>query len=101
MNNDFLKMMTDQELKEIEERCNRATKGPWVSFVEGRNNESGDSFIMTGIQEGEDIWSESRGEDIYLRGATNDDQDFIAHARQDIPRLLKFVRQLKLHIENK
>ena len=43
-------MMTDQELKEIEERCNRATKAPWVSFVEGRNNESGDSFIITGIQ---------------------------------------------------
>jgi hypothetical protein len=92
--------MTNQELIEIENRCNAATKGPWTSWIEGRNHESGDNFIMTGIKYGEDIWSKSRGEDIYFTGATNTDIDFIAHARQDIPKLLEVVRQLKKEVEN-
>jgi len=37
----------------------------------------------------------SRGEDIYLDGATIADYDFIAHARQDIPRLIEEIRELK------
>jgi hypothetical protein len=31
-------------------------------------------------------------------GATKDDQDFIAHARQDIPRLLAEIDRLKKSI---
>jgi len=31
---------------------------------------------------------ENRGADIELSGATVEDQEFMAHARQDIPRLL-------------
>ena len=38
---------------------------------------------------------ESRGEDIELMGATNADQDCIAAARQDVPRLIAEVRWLK------
>ena len=68
--------MTDDELKQILARCEAATPGPWRSWVEGRNHESGDSFIQTA------------GEDIYLSGGTLADQDFIASARQDIPRLV-------------
>lgn len=92
--------MTEEELKEIEDRCNAATKGPWRSFIEGRDHTSGDSFIMTGIKEGEDIWNESRNEDIYVTGATDADQDFIAHSRQDIPKLIQAIRQLRLEIES-
>lgn len=80
--------MTDQELTEIRLRCEAATVGPWVSYVEGRDHTSGSDFIMTG--EGD-----SRGEDIELSGATTADQDFIAHARQDIPELLKEIERLK------
>jgi hypothetical protein len=87
--------MTDEELSAIELRCSKATKGPWKSFVEDRDHESGDSFIMTGIEDGEDIWSKKRGEDIYIQGGTKEDQDFIAHARQDIPKLIEEVRKLK------
>jgi hypothetical protein len=57
--------------------------GPWKSFVESREKISGSSFIMTG------------GEDLYLSGATEDDQDFIASAHQDIPRLLAEIERLK------
>lgn len=80
--------MTDQELEEIRLRCDAATSGPWVSYVEGRDHSSGSNFIMTG--EGD-----SRGEDIELAGASVADQDFIAHARQDIPTLLSEIERLK------
>ncbi len=56
-----------------------------VSYVEGRDHDSGSNFIMT---------SEN---DIELSGATIADQDFIAHARQDIPKLLNEIRRLKKH----
>jgi hypothetical protein len=38
---------------------------------------------------------ESRREDIELSGASIEDQDFIAHAREDVERLLAEVRRLK------
>jgi hypothetical protein len=89
-------MITDNKLQEILERCNATSIAPWVPFVEGRDCESGSSFIMTGIANGENIWQAQRGEDIYLSGATNADLDFIAHARQDIPALVAEIKRLKL-----
>lgn len=81
--------MKDSELKEIEERCNKATAGPWISFIEGRDHISGSSFIRT------------KGNDIELIGATDDDQDFITYARQDIPLLINEIYRLKKIISNK
>ncbi len=75
--------LSDKELTEIEERCEKSTPGPWKSYIEGRDHESGSDFIMTG------------GDDIELTGATKEDQDFIASAKQDIPRLLNEIRRLK------
>lgn len=84
--------MTEEELGAITARCERASPGPWMSMVEGRDHTSGSSFIMTGAPS-------SRGEDIELSGATTDDQDFIAHARQDIPRLVEEVKRLRSLLE--
>jgi hypothetical protein len=78
--------LSDERLAEIERRCELATPGPWKSWVEGRDHDSGDNFIMTG------------GEDIYLTGATVNDQDFIAGARQDAPLLIREIRRLRAHI---
>jgi hypothetical protein len=83
----------DEELESIRQRCENATRGPWRSFVEGRDHTSGSSFIMTG-NDGR------RGYDIELSGATIADQDFIAHARQDIPLLLAEIVRLKSTKEN-
>ena len=83
-----LTIMSDRELNEIRLRCDATTNGPWVSYVEGRDHTSGSNFIMTG--EGD-----KRGEDIELTGATIADQDFIAQARQDVPKLLDEIRRLK------
>jgi hypothetical protein len=80
--------MTDPEIEEIEARCNAASMGPWLSFVEGRDHMSGSSFIRTGPPG-------QHGADIELIGATPQDQDFIAHARQDVPRLLAELRHLR------
>jgi hypothetical protein len=66
--------MDDQLLLEIEARLAAATKGPWQSFVEGRDHLAGDSFIRTGGMDND-------SPDIYLSGGTLQDQDFIAHAR--------------------
>ncbi len=74
---------SDAELDAMQARADAATQGPWRSWVEGRDHTSGDSFIQTA------------GEDIYLTGATDADQDFIAAARQDIPRLLAEIRALR------
>ena len=81
--------LTEQDLSTIEERCNKAARQPWKSYIEGRDHQSGSSFIRTG--EPADV----PGTDIELSGATDADQDFIAHARQDVPRLIAEVRRLR------
>ena len=75
--------MDEIKLEQIKERCNRATDGPWISFVEDRDHTCGSNFIRTA------------GNDIELIGASVDDQDFIANARQDIPWLINEVYKIK------
>jgi hypothetical protein len=90
--------MTKDELEAIKARYEATSVAPWVSFIEGRDCESGSSFIMTGIPKGEHIWGVNRGEDLEIIGATNADLDFIAHARQDIPMLLEEIERLNLKL---
>jgi hypothetical protein len=85
----------DSDIVDMKHRLLKTSVAPWVSFIEGRDCESGSSFIMTGIPKGDNIWNEKRGEDIELSGATNADLDFIAHARQDIPMLIAEIERLK------
>jgi hypothetical protein len=86
-------MINEKELKAIENRCNKSTMGPWVAFIEGRDHESGSDFIMTGPEE-------NRGEDIELIGAQKDDFDFIAHSKQDVPKLIAEIRRLRQNINS-
>lgn len=76
------------EIEQIKERCEKATEGPWISFVEGRDHTSGCSFIRTS------------GDDIELNGASTCDQDFIAHARQDVPALIDEIFRLRKILED-
>ncbi len=68
-------IVTGEELDMIELRASQATRGPWTPYIEGREEMSDASFIMTA------------SEHIYLTGGTGKDQDFIASARSDVPRL--------------
>jgi hypothetical protein len=71
------------DIQSISNRCEKATKGPWISYIEDRDFSSGSSFIRTA------------GEDIELSGATEEDQDFIASCRQDIPLLIEEITRLR------
>ena len=75
--------ITDEYLDEIEMRANLATPGPWVEYLEARDKISGSDVIST------------QGEDIYMPGASMADYEFVAHARQDVPKLLNEVRRLR------
>ena len=75
--------ISDEELMNMLARCKKTTPGPWRSFIEARDKISGSDFIMTG------------GEDIYLIGATSDDQEFIANCKQDIERLVNEILRLR------
>ncbi len=79
--------LSNEELENIYRRCKAATPGPWVSLWEGRDHTSGDSVIVRGDQRQHD--------DLYISPATLADQDFIAHAREDIPNLVDEVLRLK------
>ena len=86
--------MTPEELKEIEERCNKATPGPWYFHP-------GDSYcafpsIMTRNKHflvfdiADDAPTEFPGRD--------EDADFVAHARDSIPSLLAYIKELESQI---
>jgi hypothetical protein len=80
--------LDEAQLLAMEERAQAARPPPWRSFVEGRDHQSGSSFIMVGA-------GIARSDDIELSGATVADQDFIAHAREDVPALIAEVRRLR------
>ena len=79
--------LSDEELEDIQSRCKAATPSPWTSLWEGRDHGSGDSVIVRGDQRQYD--------DLYISPATLADQDFIAHAREDVLRLVNEVLRLK------
>ena len=89
-----LEGLTEDELAVIEGRAAKATPAPWKSFVEGRDHSSGDHFIRTGgLDDGcPDLYLQHSWPD--RTGLVIEDQDFIAHARQDVPRLVAEVRRL-------
>jgi hypothetical protein len=86
-------VISDSELNEIRARCEAATPGPWKASIEGRDHSSGSDLIMTGA-------GSARGEDIEITGATHADYDFIAHAREDVERLLAEIDRLKRLLKN-
>ena len=87
--------MTDEELAEIEARVAAASPGPWTSFVEGRDHQSGDDFIRISESDAEDDMYVSRFGGSGSRPASTADQDFIAHARQDVPAMIAEIRRLR------
>lgn len=95
--------LTESELAAIEARAAAALPGPWEASIEGRDHDSGDDVIVTG---GHD----NNAPDMYItlsywgpepvRIPEPADWDFIAHARQDVPRLVAEVRRLRRRLED-
>jgi hypothetical protein len=80
--------MSKLNLDKIMEVTNNATKSPWTSYREGRDFTSGSSFIMTGTDDDRDYDIESD----FLR---EEDQDFIAMARNVVPDLVNEIIRLQ------
>ena len=89
----------DSDITAIKNRLLNATGGNWYYFQEGRDHTSGSSFIMTNVENQDDWNNPNRGEDLEISGATHADNEFIAHARQDIPLLLAEIERLKALIK--
>lgn len=85
--------MIKSDLNKIIEITNKATKAPWTSYREGRDFESGSSFIMTGMDEDRDY-------DMELPHLREEDQDFIAMARNVLPELVCEILRLQKILED-
>ena len=75
--------LSDIEMTEIRARCDASAPGPWRARIERREGFPGSDFI------------ETAAEDIELHRATEEDYDFIANARQDVPKLLAEIERLQ------
>ena len=84
-------MVSEALLQMLEQMADRASLPPWRSMAEGRDHESGDSFIQVGNDD-------DRDEDIYVSRdsgpASIADLDLIAAARNYLPVLIEEVRRL-------
>jgi hypothetical protein len=90
--------LTDPELDEIAARAEASLPGPWEALVEGRDHLSGDDFIRTGgpDRDSPDLYvTLSLWSDEVPKPASAAVLDFIATARQDVPRLVAEVRRLR------
>ncbi len=91
--------MTDEELSDIETRANAATHGPWgASFPSDPVTIFGGDCDCRGYPDSVAVAakpdSDRRDENCpHLHWV--DDMKFIAHAREDIPRLIAEVRRLR------
>jgi hypothetical protein len=89
--------LPEAELDLMEERATNARPGPWQAFIEDRDHTAGDTIIRIG---GLDMSMPDMYIHYSLPGPTtvpvpDADLDFIANARQDIPRLVTEVRRLR------
>ena len=79
----------NQLLDEIEQRADKATSGPWgMDELESYDGDSVACWIIGNIQieTGDDWW-------ISVEPDYKGDAQFIAHARTDVPRLVKALRR--------
>ncbi len=82
--------MSDKELREIEERVNKATPGPWRrgTYNVWADGERPLRFIC-------DTDTADAVRERFLMDQDDANCTFIAHARQDIPSLLETIRELQ------
>jgi hypothetical protein len=81
--------LSEDDLAQIERRIAAASPGPWTAFY--GPGIGGDDFIRVSEQDGEPDMYVSRDRE----PAAEADLEFIAEARQDVPRLLAEVRRLR------
>jgi hypothetical protein len=82
--------LTDAELDKLARLTAAASPAPWVASVEGRDHTSGDDVVLVG---------DPREEDMYITRGTSPasatDLDFIAAARNLLPRLITELKSYR------
>ena len=84
--------LSEEELDRMERRVAAATVGPWLP-------ESAEAANVSVIELGS-CNELGTFKSIELVGASAADHEFIVNARQDIPRLLQEVRQLRARLQS-
>ena len=75
-------ILTDADLAEIERRAEAATKGPWRAYTVQTGEFAGEFGVISDASH-------------IAKPDNPDDAAFVAHARTDIPRLLKEIARLR------
>ncbi|MGW1642275.1 hypothetical protein [Streptomyces lavendulae] len=93
-------VLSEEDLSAIERRVAAATPGPWVGWMESRHGIGGTSFIQlrTDAEEDDEIYlTRATGgrKVVGVDAQTDADIEFIAGARQDVPRLVSEIRRLR------
>jgi len=96
--------LPEEELSAIERRVAAATPGPWIGWTESRHGIGGTSFVQlrADSEEDDEIYLTRSTGGSEVRGAdaqTDADIEFIAGARQDVPRLVNEIRRLRAALE--
>lgn len=107
-------MLSNEELLKIEERVNAATAGPWKSWRDGNqfighrsDNDTMNTCVGASIVKGIfRPWNPAamiafgwKPEENEVCRFKDDDADFIAHSRQDVPALLSHIKEQAAEIE--
>ncbi len=88
-------MKIDADIAAIKNRIILTKGGNWYAVSEGQDHAKGYLYIITNIEDMGDVHNPNQGKFTFYCGATEADIDFIAHARQDIPTLLKEIERVK------
>lgn len=91
----MLQELSDEELNRIQRLTDAATAGPWFSCVAGQNGHEDSNCIELGSCNELGCFHCMR-----LIGGTIADQDFIANAREDVPKLLAEIRTLRKRLDS-
>ena len=96
-------MMTPEELKEIEERCNNATPGPWRDCHDGACSCNQIWSTEVDVPVAEVIRGEWGDTGIPYGSipdaAATKNARFIAHSRRDVSALIEYIKELEKKIE--
>lgn len=100
-------MLTDKELREIQDRAQNATRGPWVLQWTPDNHPTGQYGLHRILAPSGDnpesdphvpfFWGHGESYAEHEHNGLNDGA-FVAHARNDVPRLVEEVRRLKAEL---
>ncbi|WP_181349450.1 hypothetical protein [Thalassobacillus sp. CUG 92003] len=83
--------LTENELAAIRERADNATEGPWTNFDDVFYEDSPYVQVYDGFTE--------TGVELVADCKRTKDADFIAHSREDIPKLLAEIDRLHAELD--